>query len=285
MRQQGAPGRPDGGLSQGSSGTASRSSRTAVAAQPPFWVGWLARGDLRAALDRPRHGPGVHRAQLSGTKEKKTKTRQKRRIALDAHTVALLRTQLDEFRANCRALDIPFRSNASVFSNDPAGAEPLQPRSVSQRYRRLAQRLQLRSTRLHALRHYSATELIAAGVDLRTVAGRLGHGSGGATTPRNYAAWVDEADHHAANTIAGIVPRPDPSKREPRSPYEKIAAELRKRITVGEPQPGDHLPTVKELATKYGVSAGTAHRAIDLLRSEGAVNVTRGRRAQVLSAG
>jgi hypothetical protein len=35
---------------------------------------------------------------------------------------------------------------------------------------------------MHSLRHYSATELIAAGVDVRTVAGRLGHGSGGATT-------------------------------------------------------------------------------------------------------
>jgi integrase len=41
-------------------------------------------------------------------------------------------------------------------------------------YRRMAIRLKLRSTRLHSLRHYSATELLAAGVDLRTVAGRLG---------------------------------------------------------------------------------------------------------------
>ncbi len=29
-----------------------------------------------------------------------------------------------------------------------------------------------------SLRHYSATELIAAGVDVRTFAGRLGHGGG-----------------------------------------------------------------------------------------------------------
>jgi integrase len=42
---------------------------------------------------------------------------------------------------------------------------------------------------LHALRHYSATELLAAGVDLRTVAGRLGHAGGGTTTLRVYAAW------------------------------------------------------------------------------------------------
>jgi DNA-binding GntR family transcriptional regulator len=46
---------------------------------------------------------------------------------------------------------------------------------------------------------------------------------------------------------------------------------------------GDHLPTVTELAATYGVSAGTAHRAIDLLRSQGAITVSRGRRAQAIS--
>ena len=35
---------------------------------------------------------------------------------------------------------------------------------------------------IHDLRHYSATELIASGVDVLTVAGRLGHGGGGSTT-------------------------------------------------------------------------------------------------------
>jgi integrase len=48
-------------------------------------------------------------------------------------------------------------------------------------------------TTLHKLRHYNATELIAADVDLRTIAGRLGHGGGGTTTLRVYAAWVAEA--------------------------------------------------------------------------------------------
>ena len=55
-----------------------------------------------------------------------------------------------------------------------------------------------RAGRLHSLRHYSATELIAAGTDVRTVAGRLGHGSGGATTLKIHAAWVDEAGQRAA---------------------------------------------------------------------------------------
>src|ERR671917_2304182 len=61
---------------------------------------------------------------------------------------------------------------------------------------------------LHSLRHYSATELVAAGVDLRTVAGRLGHGGGGATTLRVYAAWVDEADRRAAELLGSRLTRP-----------------------------------------------------------------------------
>lgn len=54
---------------------------------------------------------------------------------------------------------------------------------------------------LHQLRHYSATELIAAGVDVRTVAGRLGHGGGGTTTLKVYSAWRSEADQRAASSL------------------------------------------------------------------------------------
>jgi integrase len=61
---------------------------------------------------------------------------------------------------------------------------------------------------LHALRHYSATELLTAGVDLRIVAGRLGHGGGGATTLRVYAALVGEADRRAAEILGSRMKRP-----------------------------------------------------------------------------
>jgi site-specific recombinase XerD len=61
---------------------------------------------------------------------------------------------------------------------------------------------------LHALRHYSATELLTAGVDLRTVAGRLGHGGGGSTTLREYAAFVVESDRRAADILGSRLKRP-----------------------------------------------------------------------------
>ncbi|MGH3711125.1 MAG: GntR family transcriptional regulator [Pseudonocardiaceae bacterium] len=144
----------------------------------------------------------------------------------------------------------------------------------------MAIKLKLRSTRFHSLRHYSATELVAAGVDLRTVAGRLGHGSGGATTLKVYAAWVDEADRRAATTMANILPKPVAVK-PPRGPYETIATALREEIRLSHLKPGDQLPTVAELAAAHTVAVGTAHRAMTLLKDEGFIEVTRGRRATV----
>jgi integrase len=217
----------------------------------------------------------------SGVKEKTTKSQQQRRLALDEVTVALLTDHRQRWQERCSALGVAFRDDLFVFSPAPDASKPYQPHSLSQRYRLLATRLKLRSTRLHALRHYSATELIAAGVDVRTVAGRLGHGSGGATTLKVYTAWVSEADRRAAATMAGIMPTPVASPRPPRGPYIVIAAELREQIERGELRPGDQLPRLVELAARYDVSYATARRAVDLLHREGLIDVSRGRRATV----
>jgi integrase len=77
---------------------------------------------------------------------------------------------------------------------------------MTRRYKRLAEKLGLES-HLHELRHYSATELLTAGFDLRTVAGRLGHGDG-TTTLRHYAASVAAADQQAASIISAGLPLP-----------------------------------------------------------------------------
>jgi integrase len=89
-----------------------------------------------------------------------------------------------------------------------AGTEPLWPhgRAVSHRYVDMCAEIGITS-HLHAPRHYTATELLTAGIDLRTVAGRLGHAGGGATTLR--AAWVGESDRHAAEILGSRLHRPD----------------------------------------------------------------------------
>lgn len=57
---------------------------------------------------------------------------------------------------------------------------------------------------LKDLRHLVATELLAAGVDVRTVAGRLGHATP-TLTMSTYAAFVPAADRAAADTIGRLV--------------------------------------------------------------------------------
>jgi integrase len=128
--------------------------------------------------------------------EKDTKTHQMRRIALDSETVTL------------EALEQPLTSETYVFAGvkTPDHSKPYSPHAVSSRYREMAKRLKI-DTHIHALRHYSATELLTAGIDLRTVAGRLGHGGGGATTLRVYAAWVAGSDRKAAEILGSRMPK------------------------------------------------------------------------------
>ena len=58
--------------------------------------------------------------------------------------------------------------------------------------------------RLHDLRHWSATEAIGRGHDIRTVAGRLGHANP-AMTLRTYAHALDGADAGVAATLASAA--------------------------------------------------------------------------------
>jgi site-specific recombinase XerD len=97
-----------------------------------------------------------------------------------------------------------WRYFTGVFKADPT--TPYSPHAVSSRYKDMAVRLKIK-THIHALRHYSATELLTAGIDLRTVAGRLGHGGGGATTLRVYAAWVAASDRKAAEILGSRMPK------------------------------------------------------------------------------
>ena len=130
-----------------------------------------------------------------------TKTHQHRRITLDEETVAILREHVARVDERAARLELTVPTDAYLFTLAPDGSTPMIPDTVTQRYDRMAKRLGINTT-IHKLRHYSATELISAGVDVRTVAGRLGHGGGGTTTLKVYAAWVSEADQRASAALA-----------------------------------------------------------------------------------
>ena len=143
-----------------------------------------------------RRGAGV---------EKDTKTHQMRRIALDEATVALLREHRERSFDRLGALGLELGGQHFVFSYTPDLSRPANPDGLTHRYGRTCARAGVDS-HLHALRHYSATELLTSGIDLRTVAGRLGHGGGGATTLRVYAAWVPTSDQRAAALLGSRMP-------------------------------------------------------------------------------
>jgi len=277
----------------------------------PDWgmLVWLAmvtgarRGELCALRwDRLDFASGVLEIRTSiaqdGTKtwEKDTKSHQQRRIALDEQTMALLRAYYLRCLERAALLGLKLVADARIFSYEPDGSAWLKPDTVGQRYERMCARLGW-DMNLHQLRHYSATELISAGVDVRTVAGRLGHGGGGTTTLKVYSAWRAEADQRAAGTLGVRMPAPPvhvdptaplaaldmPNDDEDASPYKRIAADLRGAIACGVLRPGDPIPTLVELAERYGVSESTAHRAIALLNANGVIKVARGKRAVVES--
>lgn len=226
--------------------------------------------------------------------EKDTKTHQQRRLVLDSETTSVLLDLRSRAVHQAKALGTSFEVDNFVFPGTPDGRTPLRPSTATQRYKRMADRLGIDTT-LKALRHYSATELIHAGVDVRTVAGRLGHGGGGATTLRVYTAWSAEADQRAASTVSGRMPsRPGALSPEaglvedgpvdlPDSAplHLKIAADLRAAIRTGVLDAGDPLPPEKVLAARYDVASSTAHRAVAVLVAEGLATASRGKRALV----
>ena len=122
-------------------------------------------------------------------------------------TLDVLREHLARADNVAAQLGMEIGPDRYVFTLAPDASAPMNPDTVTRRYDRMAKRLGITTT-FHRLRHYSATELIAAGVDVRTVAGRLGHGGGGTTTLKVYAAWVSKADQRAARALSNRLPRP-----------------------------------------------------------------------------
>jgi integrase len=178
--------------------------------QDPEWgvYLWLAvvtgarRGEMCALrwshLDLDAGMMTVRRNYVWGL-EKDPKSHQMRRLSIDDATVGLLREHQAECAKQFALVGERLDPSSFVFSAAPDRSRPRYPSSMSQRFKRLADRLGI-DAHLHTLRHYAATELLTAGVDVRTVAGRLGHGDGSITL-RHYAAWVNQADRRAASIL------------------------------------------------------------------------------------
>jgi integrase len=139
-----------------------------------------------------------------GLAEKGTKTHRFRNVALDDVGMALLlrhRDNVDEWAMQAEAT-VP--EDAFVFSHAVDGSKPFRPDNVTGFFTRVRDSLGLTDVRLHDLRHFTATQLIGAGVDVRTVAGRLGH-SDPSVTLRVYSHALEERDRAAADVMGRVL--------------------------------------------------------------------------------
>jgi len=146
------------------------------------------RGELYALrwrdVDLKARSITISRAVVEGVNkvvtEKDTKTHASRRIAIDEGTAASLQEQLERATARAQACDLKLSPNATVFSRRPDGG-PWSPNDATKAFIRLRKAVGLPNVRLHDLRHFTATQLLAAGVPVRTVSGRLVHANASTT--------------------------------------------------------------------------------------------------------
>lgn len=119
------------------------------------------------------------RASLSQTKRdgvrlKTTKTGKVRTVPLSGMALDALRRQhAMQAEDRLRAGSAYENAEAAVFTNE-LGAR-LTPMAATCAFARLASKAKLATSRLHDLRHTTATALLIAGTDVRTTAGVLGH--------------------------------------------------------------------------------------------------------------
>jgi integrase len=138
--------------------------------------------------------------------QKDTKGHQVRKIGLDGLAIEALRRHRQATRATARGLHLSIPPDAFLFSRSPVGSEPVRPDVLTKFTTRMAVKAKV-DTHLHALRHFSATQAIAAGYDPVTVGGRLGHADPSITL-RTHSHVLEERDRELATTLGKTLALP-----------------------------------------------------------------------------
>jgi len=144
-----------------------------------------------------------------GVAEKDTKNHRSRRLALDWPTVAVLYAQKERMKTRAAEAGVALVEDPYVWSQDPTCGSPYKPDRVTDSFRNARKRIGLDHVDFHHLRHFSATTLAGAGIDVRTIAGRLGHANP-AITLRTYAHFLDVTDRKAAEIMGNLHLRTTP---------------------------------------------------------------------------
>ncbi|HVW32767.1 MAG TPA: site-specific integrase [Acidimicrobiia bacterium] len=135
-----------------------------------------------------------------GVELRPTKTHRTYRVEIDHDTLAVVA----DYRAALEASAGLAGGQSFVFSSMPDGSRPWLPNWVTKQFIAARRQAGLDHFRLHDLRHFMATQMLAAGVPIATVSQRLSHART-STTLNVYAHAVPGGDRAAAETLAGIL--------------------------------------------------------------------------------
>jgi integrase len=163
-----------------------------------IWRGEWRRGPLPTALiekDNPKNDSSI------------------RTIALTSATTELVRQQRTRLVERALASGMSFSPDGFVFPASVDGTKPWRPERWSRRFGELRDKEGIK-VRLHDVRHFVATTLLTSGVDLATVAGRLGHRGGGKTTLAIYSHFLNEPDRRAAEVMGDVLARKTPASKD-----------------------------------------------------------------------
>jgi integrase len=158
-------------------------------------------------LDEERAAVAFTRALVEGPdgpELRSTKTHRTYRVELDVETLDVLLAHRSWATARAHSIGVELKTDAFVFSSRPDGAKPWLPNWVTKRFIAARRAAGLPHFRLHDLRHFMATVMLAAGVPIATVSQRLSHARA-STTLNVYAHSVPGGDRMAAETLATIL--------------------------------------------------------------------------------
>lgn len=136
--------------------------------------------------------------------EKDTKNHSQRTVSLDEATMASLEAMRRAKTAQAVTHGMVLRPSGFLFSNELDGSRPLHPDLVSDRWESVCRKAGVKGVRLHDLRHFQATMLLAYGVPLKNVSSRLGHRNA-STTLNIYAKALESHDEGAADIIGNLL--------------------------------------------------------------------------------
>jgi integrase len=153
-----------------------------------------------------------------------TKTHQVRRVALDETGVQTLRRHWQFVTERSSLVESPLVDDPYILSYQAHCGTPVGPDTLTHRFKAICTKLEAPAKKkaedehrqlaaeerwdfhFHGLRHFSVTTLLAAGVDIRTVAERHGHAQATMTLNR-YAHALPERDRMAAGILGSAVSR------------------------------------------------------------------------------